>query len=163
MDGESAVAFALYIIFYLVFCIFSLLLIYTLMCRCYRISHSNPNLSMGPTISVYSANHDLLHGLEAAVIESFPKFAYLSSNVDRDTDTDMDMDMNRHMKIRMIGECMVCLGVFEKNEMLRWLPTCGHVFHLDCIDTWLRSHTTCPFCRANLLPADGPPRDMPGL
>uniref|UniRef100_A0A803KPC1 RING-type E3 ubiquitin transferase n=1 Tax=Chenopodium quinoa TaxID=63459 RepID=A0A803KPC1_CHEQI len=62
----------------------------------------------------------------------------------------------------MTGECVVCLEVFEENEMLRLLPKCGHVFQVDCIDTWLRSHGTCPFCRANLVVVgDGPPRDMP--
>jgi hypothetical protein len=48
-------------------------------------------------------------------------------------------------------ECSVCLNEFQENETLRLLPKCSHAFHIPCIDTWLRSHTNCPLCRANIL------------
>ncbi|GER57828.1 RING/U-box superfamily protein [Striga asiatica] len=47
-------------------------------------------------------------------------------------------------------ECAVCLSEFEENESLRLLPKCSHAFHLPCIDTWLKSHSNCPLCRANV-------------
>ncbi|XP_043710168.1 RING-H2 finger protein ATL52-like [Telopea speciosissima] len=48
-------------------------------------------------------------------------------------------------------ECSVCLGEFQEDETLRLLPKCSHAFHLPCIDTWLRSHTNCPLCRAPIV------------
>ncbi|CAN8276155.1 unnamed protein product [Cochlearia groenlandica] len=48
-------------------------------------------------------------------------------------------------------DCSVCLSEFEEEEMLRLLPKCRHAFHLTCIDTWLRSHTNCPVCRAPIV------------
>ncbi|KAG2243074.1 hypothetical protein Bca52824_095086 [Brassica carinata] len=48
-------------------------------------------------------------------------------------------------------DCSVCLSEFEEEEMLRLLPKCRHAFHLSCIDTWLRSHTNCPLCRAPIV------------
>ncbi|KAK4563915.1 hypothetical protein RGQ29_006126 [Quercus rubra] len=48
-------------------------------------------------------------------------------------------------------ECSVCLGEFEEDESLRLLPKCSHAFHIPCIDTWLRSHTNCPMCRAPII------------
>ncbi|XP_024514800.1 RING-H2 finger protein ATL29-like [Selaginella moellendorffii] len=47
-------------------------------------------------------------------------------------------------------ECTVCLLQFEENEQVRLLPDCGHLFHADCIDMWLETHSTCPLCRRNL-------------
>lgn len=48
-------------------------------------------------------------------------------------------------------DCLVCLSEFQENEVLRLLPKCNHAFHIPCIDTWLRSHTNCPLCRAGIL------------
>ncbi|XP_023764742.1 RING-H2 finger protein ATL54 [Lactuca sativa] len=47
--------------------------------------------------------------------------------------------------------CSVCLSEFQEDETLRLLPKCNHAFHISCIDTWLRSHTNCPLCRAGIV------------
>ncbi|XP_038983818.1 RING-H2 finger protein ATL13-like [Phoenix dactylifera] len=49
-------------------------------------------------------------------------------------------------------DCAVCLCEFEADDKLRLLPKCSHAFHMECIDTWLLSHSTCPLCRRSLLP-----------
>ncbi|CAH9128233.1 unnamed protein product [Cuscuta epithymum] len=48
-------------------------------------------------------------------------------------------------------DCSVCLSEFREDETLRLLPKCNHAFHIRCIDTWLRSHTNCPLCRAAVV------------
>ncbi|KAK6944283.1 Zinc finger, RING-type [Dillenia turbinata] len=53
-------------------------------------------------------------------------------------------------------DCAVCLCEFEGEDKLRLLPKCSHAFHMECIDTWLLSHSTCPLCRASLLPDFSP-------
>lgn len=52
-------------------------------------------------------------------------------------------------------ECSVCLNEFQEDETLRLLPKCNHAFHIPCIDTWLRSHTNCPLCRAGIMSSLG--------
>ncbi|CAM0951776.1 unnamed protein product [Alopecurus aequalis] len=79
-------------------------------------------------------------GLDPAVLESFPTMAYA--------------DVKEHKAVKGALECAVCLSEFDDDETLRLLPKCSHVFHPDCIDTWLASHVTCPVCRANLVPDD---------
>lgn len=50
----------------------------------------------------------------------------------------------------LIQDCPVCLSEFEEDESLRFLPKCNHLFHVKCIDTWLRSHSNCPLCRTSV-------------
>ncbi|CAN6819280.1 unnamed protein product [Brassica oleracea] len=56
-------------------------------------------------------------------------------------------------------DCSVCLSEFEEEETLRLLPKCRHAFHVPCIDTWLRSHTNCPVCRAPVVAVSGDDSD----
>lgn len=51
-------------------------------------------------------------------------------------------------------ECAVCLNKFEPTEVLRLLPKCKHAFHVECVDTWLDAHSTCPLCRYRVDPED---------
>ncbi|KFK35439.1 hypothetical protein AALP_AA5G284500 [Arabis alpina] len=51
-----------------------------------------------------------------------------------------------------LEECSVCLSEFEEEDEGRVLPKCGHVFHVECIDTWFRSRSSCPLCRAPVQP-----------
>lgn len=48
-------------------------------------------------------------------------------------------------------QCSVCLGDYQAEDKLQQIPVCGHTFHMDCIDLWLATHTTCPLCRLSLL------------
>lgn len=44
-------------------------------------------------------------------------------------------------------ECAVCLSELNEGESTRVLPKCDHGFHVECIDMWFYSHSTCPICR----------------
>jgi len=59
------------------------------------------------------------------------------------------------------AQCVICLGLVQVGEVVRRLPACKHLFHVECIDMWLRSHSTCPICRAAVVPTDGQPELEP--
>ena len=58
-----------------------------------------------------------------------------------------------HEHKESLSECVVCLTEFMADEMVKKLPPCGHWFHLDCIDQWLTTKSTCPVCRLDMKTA----------
>ncbi|KAF8093523.1 hypothetical protein N665_0383s0148, partial [Sinapis alba] len=64
------------------------------------------------------------YGIDQSLIDTLPVFHYKSIT---------------GLKISPF-DCPVCL--------------CDHAFQVDCIDTWLLSHSTCPLSRSNLLLPD---------
>ncbi|GLJ38572.1 hypothetical protein SUGI_0786410 [Cryptomeria japonica] len=71
-------------------------------------------------------------GLRSSMVNALPVFVYQPENF---TDG---------------LRCAVCLCEFQEKEKARQLPSCKHSFHVDCIDIWFYSHSTCPLCRARV-------------
>lgn len=84
-------------------------------------------------------------GLDQAVIDALPIFCY--------------QDL---LGLKEPFDCAVCLCKFSDHEKLRLLPMCSHAFHMNCLDTWLLSNSTCPLCRATLS-SSGYPLENPVL
>lgn len=67
-------------------------------------------------------------------------------------------------KERAISEedavCSICLANYSDNDELREL-TCLHVFHVECVDKWLKINASCPLCKSEVGESSGstPGRD----
>uniref|UniRef100_A0A7N0VJ51 RING-type E3 ubiquitin transferase n=1 Tax=Kalanchoe fedtschenkoi TaxID=63787 RepID=A0A7N0VJ51_KALFE len=72
-------------------------------------------------------------GLDPSAVASIPVFVY---------------DEKRSSFSGLELECAVCLSGFGDGEVGRRLPSCGHAFHVECIDMWLSTHFSCPICRS---------------
>lgn len=46
-------------------------------------------------------------------------------------------------------ECCICLAKYREKEEVRQLP-CSHMFHLKCVDQWLRIISCCPLCKQEI-------------
>ncbi|XP_071691243.1 RING-H2 finger protein ATL70-like [Rutidosis leptorrhynchoides] len=74
-------------------------------------------------------------GLDEATLMSYPIVAYSNVNIKRKDSC-----------------CSICLVDYKERDLLRQLPDCDHLFHVKCVDTWLRLNSTCPNCRTSPIP-----------
>lgn len=51
------------------------------------------------------------------------------------------------------NECTICLEKLTAGDSALRIP-CGHLFHEDCVRTWLQSNNQCPMCRYELPSED---------
>lgn len=47
--------------------------------------------------------------------------------------------------------CPICLSEYATKETVRCLPECEHCFHTECIDAWLKLHSSARFVGARLI------------
>lgn len=60
------------------------------------------------------------------------------NNIDNETDEDEEV------------ECAICLGPLQHGDRVGDIP-CGHLFHKDCLKTWLVRRKRCPLCQCQGL------------
>ncbi|XP_073279247.1 RING-H2 finger protein ATL46-like [Primulina huaijiensis] len=138
--GSKVSPIILFIIVVLAVVFFILALLHLLVK--FLLKQRSSNLTNYPEISTSGAfQRQLQHlfhlhdsGLDQAYIDLLPVFLYKDI-----------MGLKEHF------DCAVCLCEFSEQDKLRLLPSCSHAFHLDCIDTWLLSNSTCPLCRGVIL------------
>ena len=93
-----------------------------------------------PDFSDFDNHQQNLHGLDRERLRS--------SGIDKRVMESLPFFRFSSLKGSKEGlECAVCLSKFEEIEVLRLLPNCRHAFHINCIDQWLESHSSCPLCR----------------
>ncbi|KAL6005520.1 RING-H2 finger protein atl70 [Asimina triloba] len=105
-----------------------------------------PHRQQQPPLDAFEAAYDqpagaaadVEAGLDEATLLSYPKLLYSQAKL-RKKDTTASC-------------CSICLADYKDSDMLRLLPDCGHLFHIKCVDEWLRLHPTCPVCRTSPLP-----------
>ena len=47
------------------------------------------------------------------------------------------------------SECPICQEPFANGGGLSQMP-CSHIYHTNCIESWLEKNRTCPICRAEM-------------
>ncbi|XWS74683.1 hypothetical protein CRYUN_Cryun01aG0019000 [Craigia yunnanensis] len=104
----------------------------------YFCTRTNPSSHQATTTSTGSTDHESVameQGLDEETLNSYPKLLYSQAK------------LHKVDSLSSPSSCSICLGEYKDSDMLRLLPDCGHIFHLKCVDSWLRLNPTCPICR----------------
>jgi len=48
-------------------------------------------------------------------------------------------------------KCVICLTDYQDSDEKIIRLNCGHHFHQDCNKEWLKDHSTCPYCKKNVV------------
>jgi NACalpha-BTF3-like transcription factor len=52
-------------------------------------------------------------------------------------------------------ECSICMEAIAPETNIS-TTECGHTYHFRCLNTWIRTQTTCPLCRASFEEPEQP-------
>lgn len=95
-------------------------------------------------------NHDsAVIGIDGETLDSFPKMLYS----DKVCQSFKSAEGNELDEAEDNNCCSICLSDYKESEVVKVIPDCDHMFHIDCIDQWLCLHATCPICRTSPLPS----------
>ncbi|KAG2545383.1 putative RING-H2 finger protein ATL71 [Panicum virgatum] len=89
--------------------------------------------------------HDVELGIDEATLKGYPEVVYGEAKREA-----------KAKKGTTCTCCSICLDNYGDGDVLRKLPECGHLFHRECVDPWLRQHPTCPVCRTSPMPSPMP-------
>ena len=120
----------------------SILIIVLCECLCCR----RRRRGAGGTVVYVAARPFFLHGgggLSPSAVAALPSFAFRRGLAVAGRGEGSGSGSGRGW-----AQCAVCLSLVQEGEPVRRLPACAHLFHVCCIDMWLRSQSTCPLCRA---------------
>ena len=49
-----------------------------------------------------------------------------------------------------IQACTICLDSIREDAKIGKIRKCGHIYHYQCLDAWLATHSICPMCRISV-------------
>jgi len=101
---------------------------------------------------------DRLRNIEISLTEPFNSniFGFLNNLEPTNDNITIDLLLQNtelviyNEELNINNTCSICRLDYNNNDILRKINHCDHYFHHNCIDNWLKNHTTCPVCRHSL-------------
>jgi E3 ubiquitin-protein ligase BIG BROTHER-like protein len=83
-------------------------------------------------------------GLSSEQISSLPVFKYADCSLRR--------RQTSPSKCTNEEQCLICRIEYDMEDDVMQLP-CGHVYHPECVTTWLENRKVCPHCSKEIDPS----------
>ncbi|XP_027331253.1 E3 ubiquitin-protein ligase At4g11680-like isoform X2 [Abrus precatorius] len=113
-------------------------LLFLLLCCCVPLISSLLGYNMNMASSDRGASEDQ--------ISKLPSWRHKEARTKLELGNDSD---GSEKLINEYPECCICLAKYKDKEEVRQLP-CSHMFHLKCVDQWLKITSCCPLCKQGL-------------
>ncbi|CAN6479714.1 unnamed protein product [Victoria cruziana] len=117
--------------------------LFVLLCCCVPLISNNLGYNMNMACTQRGATEEQISRL--------PKWTYRAVPVN--LDGSQGYTSTKSSKSNQVkddeSECCICLAKYKDKEDVRELP-CSHMFHLKCVDQWLRIISSCPLCKQHL-------------
>jgi len=123
-----------------------------------RIEFNNMDeLPMNPSVSMSRIRIDDMREVQMSPTVLLSRLE-IPANIDARKPKGMEKDDMIKLTIvqKFERKCAICLTEFEDGEDLRCLIRCTHVFHVKCVDEWLKDNKRCPMCRQFLRKEEEP-------
>ncbi|CAJ1461651.1 unnamed protein product [Effrenium voratum] len=76
--------------------------------------------------------------------------------LNEDSRPGMSRDAQHELRVKTVMEediCVVCQEAMPLGSKAKAMP-CGHLFHDDCLLSWVQKSNSCPTCRFDELPSE---------
>lgn len=91
-------------------------------------------------------------------LKSFRRYRQIANNMEERFPDATEEEIDRNQ------DCVICREPLWEGSKAKKLP-CSHVFHIDCLRSWLVMQQCCPMCRADIpiefTPPVQPQQQMP--
>ena len=104
----------------------------------------------------------ILEKLYDFLVQNHPNPTITETNDDNDNEEDRHNVMElpdlvvETLRDSNQANCSICTEAMTENLST---TSCGHLFHTNCLQTWMNQSTNqsrCPICRSNITSQDGP-------
>ena len=139
------------------------LLVFFLLCCCTIRAAYVPHRTLRemPAIEQNALPHRTLRGMSAfernslgsivfskQLLQEWIEEGQRSSSCDSSALSDGPQSESTEEQMMISCECSICLDIIMEGQQCRRLPLpCGHLFHIGCIDEWLKQSVHCPLCK----------------
>lgn len=79
----------------------------------------------------------------------------IQQNQIRQLETELPTINYNSIEYPINDSCAICIEDFNNDDIVRKFG-CSHIYHSECVDTWVIENNTCPICKITVITNPNP-------